>query len=59
MEYMKPSLEIEEFDVLDVITASGQNTYTQGSGGYEAEGGQNSFGGNSIGDFDFQGEFVF
>ena len=57
MEYMKPELEIEEFDIMDVITASaGGSGYNQGIAGSELN---DTFDGNSIGDFDFQGEFVF
>ena len=57
MKYSKPSMEIEAFDVLDVITASGvvvkpQDPSFEGGEGLE-------LGGDSLGNFDFQGEFVF
>ena len=53
MKYSKPTIEVERFDVADVITASDDfnapDTSNETGPGIEL----------SVGDFDFQGDFVF
>ena len=53
VKYSKPTIEVERFDVADVITASDDfnapDTSNETGPGIEL----------SVGDFDFQGDFVF